>query len=446
MKGLLKQIYWKLPINNEVKEKISQKRYERILRKEEEEDKNRVISIIDDYSEISSYSEFVLEQYGKKSEMYKQYKTFNNENQKVNLAAYYLTQFHPNDKNDEWWGKGTTEWNNVNQALPQFVGHYQPRKPGELGYYDLRLKENMERQIEIAKNYGVNIFCFYYYWFDGDRLLEKPLNMFLQNKDLDMKFCYCWANENWTKRFSGTDEGILMGITQTTESYEAFIDSVLLDMMDDRYYRINNKPVISIYRPSLIPYPEEVLKVWRKKAKDTIGTDLYLIAVQERDVNKDWGAVGFDAETEFQPKQIQHKCKEITSAIKTIRKDFSGNIYDYKDLVEKKKYLIPSNLNKKVYSAVMPMWDNTARRNFRGTIFHGSTPQLYKEWLSDIVNRTNKRNDLDDKLIFINAWNEWGEGTYLEPDYKYGFAYLQATKEALDGYKNQEWQNRIEIG
>lgn len=432
MKGLLKQIYWKLPINREIKQKISQKRYEIILRKEEQEDKKIEVPITNNYSETYSYSKFVLEGYGRKSEEYKSYKNFNNVNQKSNIAAYYLTQFHPNEKNDEWWGKGTTEWNNVNQAIPQFVGHYQPRKPGELGYYDLRIKENMERQIEIAKNYGVNIFCFYYYWFDGDRLLEQPLDMFLENKDLDMKFCYCWANENWTKRFSGTDEGILMGMTKTTESYEAFIDSVLSDMMDDRYYRIDNKPVISVYRPSHIPSPKKVLNAWRKRAKDVIGSDLYLIAVQERDVNIEWSKVGFDAETEFQPKQIQHKCKDITSAVNTIRKDFAGNIYDYEDLVVNKKYLIPTNFNKKVYSAVMPMWDNTARRNFRGTIFYGSTPQLYKQWISDILNRTIERDDLDDKLIFVNAWNEWGEGAYLEPDDFYGYSYLQATREALD--------------
>lgn len=432
MKGLLKQIYWKLPINKEIKEKISKKRYERILRKEEEEDKSKIISIIEDSSELHSYSKFILDQYGKKSDMYTHYKKQRDKKQSVNLAAYYLTQFHPNEKNDEWWGKGTTEWNNVNQAIPQFVDHYQPRRPGELGYYDLRLKENMMRQIEIAQNYGVNIFCFYYYWFDGERLLEQPLNMFLENKDLDIQFCYCWANENWTKRFSGTDEGILMGITQTTESYEAFIDSVLQDMMDNRYYRIDNKPVISVYRPSQIPCPEKVLKVWRKKAKDILGVDLYLIAVQERDTSIDWSEIGFDAETEFQPKQIQHKCKEINNLVKTIRKDFAGNIYDYEDLVLNKKYLISTNLNKKVYPAVMPMWDNTARRNFRGTIFHGSTPELYKVWLSDIVKKMMKKTNLDDKLIFINAWNEWGEGAYLEPDYYYGFSYLQATRDALD--------------
>lgn len=434
MKGLLKSIFWKLPISLRLKEKISQKRYERILRKEELLDKNNDISLIDDSEKISAYSKYVLGQYSKRSDLYRSYTKSDKKKHDIHLAAYYLTQFHPNSKNDEWWGKGTTEWNNVNQAIPQFYGHYQPRRPGELGYYDLRLKENMERQIEIAKNYGIDIFCYYYYWFDGERLLEKPLDMFLKNKDLNIKFFYCWANENWTKRFSGTDEGILMKISNTVDSYEKFIDSVILDMRDNRYYRINDKPVISVYRPSQIPEPKKVLDAWRKKAKDVLDVDLYLIAVQEKDTSIDWSKYGFDSETEFQPKQIQHKCKEITNMVAPIRQDFSGHVYDYEDLVQSKKYVIPNNIKKKVYPAVMPMWDNTARRNVRGTIFHGSSPRLYEQWLGDVVDITMSSEVLDDKLVFINAWNEWGEGAYLEPDNYYGYAYLEATRNAIKNY------------
>ncbi|WP_286313019.1 glycoside hydrolase family 99-like domain-containing protein [Romboutsia ilealis] len=433
MKSFLKKIYWKLPINYKLKEKISQRRFEKIIKKEEVQDKNKKVEIVDNKEVLYSYVKSNLEQYGSKSEYFKEYSELieENINSNVDIAAYYLTQFHPNPENDAWWGKGTTEWNNVNQGTPQYVGHYQPRRPGEFGYYDLRLKDNMQRQIEVAKNYGVNIFCFYYYWFDGKRLLERPLNMFLENEDLDINFCYCWANENWTKRFSGTDEGILMKITNSKENYKEFIQSVLMDFKDNRYYKINNKPVISIYRPSLIPEAKEVLEYWRNKVKEEIGMDLYIVAVQERDTSFDWTTIGFDAETEFQPKQIQHNCKDITKNISTLRKDFGGVIYDYEDLVNHKKYTIKDNLKKKVYPAVMPMWDNTARRNFRGTIFHGSTPELYKKWLYDVLCMVKKRNNLDKNLIFINAWNEWGEGAYLEPDSYYGYAYLQATKEAI---------------
>jgi len=441
MKSTLKRLFWKLPISQEWKKKISRKRYEYILRKEEAYDNQIKLEILDDKEYNYEYIKYVLEQYGKKSKNYVKYSEHNDIkcNDRVHIAAYYLTQFHPNKQNDEWWGKGTTEWNNVNQAIPQFVGHYQPRKPGELGYYDLRLKEVFQRQVELAKNYGIDIFCFYYYWFDGERLLERPLNMFLQNKDLNIKFCYCWANENWTKRFSGTDEGVLMKITSTEDNYKNFIESVLEDFRDERYYRINEKPVISIYRPILIPEPKKVLQHWRKRAKEVLGSDLYIIAVQERDPSVDWSLVGFDAETEFQPKQVQHLCQDITKKVKPIRKDFCGQVYDYAQLVNQQTYLIKKNFEKKVYSAVMPMWDNSARRNFRGLIFHGSTPLLYKKWMKDILERTKKRTNLDDKLIFINAWNEWGEGAYLEPDAYYGYAYLQATYESIKEIEGENY-------
>lgn len=427
MKEKLKRIFWKLPISSEIKKKISRKRFERIIEKEEQQDRaGNKVTVSGSDEGFKSYIEYVLESYGRKSSDYCSFEHHDAKSNNITIAAYYLTQFHPNPQNDEWWGKGTTEWNNVNQAVPQFDGHYQPRKPGELGYYDLRIKENMQRQIELARNYGIGAFCFYYYWFAGDRLLERPLNMFLKNSDLDIPFFYCWANENWTKRFSGTDTGILMGMEDTEENYCNFIDAVLPDMKDPRYYRIKGKPVISVYRPGKMPNPKSVLENWRNKAHD-MGIELYIIAVQERNVSDNWTDVGYDAETEFQPKQIQHLCKEITRDVKPIRKDFSGNVYDYADLINNRRYMIAENQKKKVYPAVMPMWDNTARRNQRGIIFHGSTPALYKKWLADVVNNVSMSNEMDDKLIFINAWNEWGEGTYLEPDAAFGYAYLEAT-------------------
>lgn len=429
IKSTLKKIYWKLPINKDLKQKISDKRFERMIRLEEISDKKGEFNITSDKNSLVSFTKYSMSLNGRKSEYYCGFQKHDALKNETTIVAYYLTQFHPNKQNDEWWGKGVTEWNNVNKAVPQFTGHYQPRRPGELGYYDLRIKENMKRQIELAKNYGVGAFCFYYYWFADDRLLELPLNMFLENKDLDIPFFYCWANENWTKRFSGTDEGILMGMDETEENYIRFINSILNDMKDDRYYRINNKPVITVYRPSKMPNPSKVLKEWRTIALKE-GFDLYIIATQEKDTSINWCNFGFDAETEFQPKQIQHNCKEITNQVHPIRNDFSGIVYDYEDLVKNKKYLIKENMDKKVYHAVMPMWDNTARRNHRGTIFYKSSPELYEQWLKDIIKLTNDKKILDSHLVFINAWNEWGEGTYLEPDEEFGYAYLEVTHNA----------------
>lgn len=432
MKELLKRLFWKLPISPAWKEQISRDRYERMLQKEREYDATASLSVVRDKDILREYAEYVLSRYGARSDAYREFERKPFRNHDVKLVAYYLTQFHPNAENDEWWGKGTTEWNNVNQAVPQFVGHYQPRRPGELGYYDLRVRDTFSRQIELAKNYGIGAFCFYYYWFDGGkRLLDYPLNLFLSDQSLDIPFFYCWANENWTKRFSGVNSDVLMGITPSTENYRSFIDSVLADLSDCRYLRIDGRPVLSVYRPSLIPNPKVVISYWRERVLEATGDRLYLIAVQEKDTETDWSSVGFDAESEFQPKQVQHYCKDITKRVRPVRDDFSGVVYDYADLVESRRYNLVGNTEKKVYPAVMPMWDNSARRNFRGTIFHGSTPSLYKQWLSDVVRSVRQRSDLDDKLVFINAWNEWGEGAYLEPDQEYGYAYLDATYEAL---------------
>ena len=429
LKKVLNTIFSKLPISEEMKHKAHVAWAEYKINKEEKQDQNNVFQIRSDNTVLKEYVENIFASYGKRMPEYCEWEEHQQVSSKYHLSAYYLTQFHPNPQNDEWWGKGTTEWNNVNQAVPQFIGHYQPRKPGELGYYDLRLKDNMKRQIELAKNYGISEFCFYYYWFDGQRLLERPLDMFLKSSDLDIEFSYCWANENWTKRFSGTDAGALMKITQSVESYSQFVDSVLPDMKDTRYHRINGKPILSIYRPSSIPEVKTVIETWQSKAKEYLGTQLYLIAVLGGDNKRDWIMEGFDATTEFQPRSIEYCCPEITSKVNPIRKDFGGKVYDYEDLVINKRY--NTNFDKKCYPAIMPMWDNTARRNHRGTIFNGSTPLLYKKWLKEILDNLDRNEKLDEKRVFINAWNEWGEGAYMEPDYGFGYAYLQATYEII---------------
>lgn len=426
----LKGLFWKLPLSAEFKENLRVRRYERILEREAAGDAGSLRVVADD-NLLRSYAEYVLESYDARADGYVGYQRHDEAKSDVLLVAYYLTQFHPNAQNDAWWGRGTTEWNNVCKAVPQFTGHYQPRKPGELGYYDLRLKCNMQRQIELANNYGVGAFCFYYYWFDGgQRLLEGPLNMFLDDSSLDIPFFYCWANENWTKRFSGTSNDVLMGIAQSFENYIAFMRDVASDFNDERYVRIDGRPVLSVYRPSLIQDPERVISEWRRICKEECGSEPYLIAVQERDTGIDWSAVGFDAESEFQPKQVQHSCHNITKQVCTVREDFGGTVYDYADLVENRRYATWSR-DKKVYPAVMPMWDNTARRNHRGTIFHGSTPELYGRWLTDAIDEVCGRQDLDRKMVFLNAWNEWGEGAYLEPDSLWGYAYLDATHRAV---------------
>lgn len=427
LKSKLKRLYFTIPLPEKLKNLLY---FFYKTKKEKVETNNRDFDIRTEYS--NDFTKYVLSIPNMKSDEYVEYKQHDRKgNAPIKYVAYYLTQFHPNPQNDEWWGKGTTEWTNVSKAVPQFNNHYQPRLPGELGYYDLRLKEVFERQIELAHNYGIYAFCFYYYWFDGKRLLEKPLDLFLKNSDLDIKFCVSWANENWTKRFSGTNTDVLMKVGDTPESDIAFIHDVIPIFLDNRYYRINGKPVLIVYRPANLHDPSKVIKTWREIVKKSCGTELYLIATQEKADTCDWISMGFDAETEFMPKAVMPRLDEINSTVNIIRNDFSGCIYSYKEIVEKKLYQNHKNLYRKVYPAVMPMWDNTARRNQNAVIFHGSTPLLYARWLKDIVSKVKGNNILDDQLVFINAWNEWGEGAYLEPDRFWGYAYLEETMQSI---------------
>lgn len=367
---------------------------------------------------------------------YSQSKT-SNINSDIKIFAYYLTQYHPTPENDAWWGRGVTEWNNVSRSVPLFLSHYQPRIPGELGYYDLRLSENIIRQAELAKQYGLSGFCFYYYWFDeGERILEKPLNTFLENSSIEIEFFYCWANHSWYKRFDGNSNEILIHMSEDKEIYKKFIYSVISDFKDERYYKIHGKPVLVIYEAFELSLEDmrEVVSFWRKHTIMEGFPDLYLIAVKKDKYISPYLKYGYDAETEFHPRTLQTETKLINSELEFVTSNFKGQVYDYKDIVENKKYFkLETN---KTYRSIMTLWDNTARKNNFSLVFHNSTPRLYGAWLRDIINETKENKQLDDNLIFINAWNEWGEGAYLEPDKYYGYAMLQETRNALENNLN----------
>ena len=390
-----------------------------------------------DVSDISPCSNEVLESYCKtvldipsrRREEYMEYREYpKNAPRRALLCAYYLTQYHPTEKNNLWWGKGTTEWTNVSKAVPQYPSHYQPRLPGELGFYDLRLKDNMRRQIELAKNYGIDAFSFYYYWFNGERALELPLNNFLNDDSLDIKFCLCWCNEDWTRRYSGTSSEVLLSVGKSEDSYIRFIQDVIPTFKDRRYMEIDGRYVLIIYRPSEMPSPENTIKKWRNEVKIQTGKDLYLIASQERSINENWTKKGFDAVSQFQPASCIEGTKEITSQYQCIRSDFNGHLYDYEDA--HRQAMEGLKKHKKIYPAVMPMWDNTSRRNNCPNVFENSTPYSYYRWLKDAIDYVSMNDELEEKMVFINAWNEWGEGAYIEPDREYGYAYLEESYNA----------------
>lgn len=342
------------------------------------------------------------------------------------LICFYLPQFHPIPENNAWWGEGFTEWTNVKAAQPQFEGHYQPHVPGELGYYNLTNTAVQRRQIELAKLYGIEGFCFYFYWFGGKRLLETPIENYLNDKSLDLPFCLCWANENWSRRWDGLDSEILISQQHSPDDDLSFIRHVAQYMRDPRYIRIDGKPLLLVYRPSLLPSAKETAKAWRNWCRENGIGEIFLAYTQSFEA-VDPANYGFDAAIEFPPNNSAPP--DVTGSVTPIAGDFAATVYDWRALVERSKnYGQPEY---KLFRGVNPSWDNTARRKNKGSILLHSSPCGYQEWLYNAIVDTKKRfANPDERLIFINAWNEWAEGAHLEPDQRYGYAYLEATRMA----------------
>lgn len=356
----------------------------------------------------------------------------------VKLICFYLPQFHEIPENNTWWGHGFTEWTNVQPAQPQFIGHYQPHIPGELGYYNLLNKQTQRRQIEIAKLYGIEGFCFYFYWFGGKRLLETPTNNYLTDESLDLPFCLCWANESWSRRWDGLDQDILIEQNHSEEDDLSFIKYISKYMRDPRYIRINNKPLLLVYRPSLLPSAKATAARWRDWCSANGVGEIYLAYTQSFE-KQDPREFGFDAAIEFPPNRI--KATKIELGISYFQKPFDGKAYDWRKLLAlSSRYKQPKY---KLFRSVCPAWDNSARRKNTGTVFLNNTPEKYQKWLRNAVGDTAKRfSNPDERLVFINAWNEWAEGAHLEPDAHYGYAWLQATRNGLSGEKYIPDNNR----
>jgi glycosyltransferase involved in cell wall biosynthesis len=346
---------------------------------------------------------------------------------RAKLIAFYLPQFHPIPENDAWWGRGFTEWTNVTRAVPQFVGHYQPRLPGELGFYDLRLPGVIRRQVELARQYGVHGFCFHYYWFAGRRLLERPLDIFLENRDIDFPFCLCWANENWTRRWDGQENDILMAQEHTPENDLAFIEDLVHYLRDERYIRIDGKPLVIVYRPSILPDCRATLERWRSYCRK-VGIGEILLAMVQFDVH-DPREYGFDVALEFPPHKLAAGLGAINHTLDIVNPDYRGHVVHYQSVIDRAKSLpVPDY---PLVRGVFPGWDNEARRPGQGYTFAFSTPQRYGEWLESAVRYAEAHPVGGESIVMVNAWNEWAEGAHLEPDRRYGYGFLQATRDVV---------------
>lgn len=345
----------------------------------------------------------------------------------VRVICFYLPQFHPIPENDAWWGNGFTEWSNVRPAIPQFEGHYQPHVPdNHIGYYNLLDRDVQAKQIELAKQYGIEGFCFYLYWFSGKRLLEQPIDNYLNDPSLDLPFCVCWANENWSRRWDGLEDDLLMVQHYSVEDDLNFISNIAKYLRDPRYIRVDGKPLLLIYRPNLFPDMKATSKRWRDWCLANGYGEIYLAYPQSFEC-VDPEIYGFDAAVEFPPNNSSPP--NITAGVKPVVENFRSTVYDWRVFIDRsERYLDPGY---KLFRGVCPSWDNTARKKNKGTVFHNSCPKLFTRWLTNAFTDTLTRFDNpDERIVFINAWNEWAEGAHLEPDQRYGYAWLQAVKDA----------------
>jgi lipopolysaccharide biosynthesis protein len=353
---------------------------------------------------------------------------------RIKLVAFYLPQFHTIRENDEWWGEGFTEWRNVGAATPRFPGHDQPHVPGALGAYDLRDPAVRRAQAEMAATAGIDAFCYYHYWFHGRRLLEEPFEAVLRSGQPRFPFVLCWANENWTRSWSGNRREVLMEQRYSAEDDRHHARWLARAFADERYLRIAERPVFLVYRASLLPEPRRVTDALRQEAaRAGLGDPLLLRVESFRSEHGNPEGLGFDGAVEFQPDwtALPGKLRWLLEryARRALRRPpVRAERYDYGAVVMKAlQKTEPEYLR---FPGVTPRWDNSPRRARGAVVLQESTPELYERWLAAAIERAPRVGPAGETLIFINAWNEWGEGAHLEPDVRWGDEYLQATQRA----------------
>jgi hypothetical protein len=376
---------------------------------------------------------------------------------RVKLLAFYFPQFHAIPENDEWWGKGFTDWVNVRGARPMFDGHYQPRVPLGNRYYDQSEKATIEWQIETARSHGVHGFCHYHYWFDGKQLLNTPTDIVMESKELDFPFCLAWANETWSRRWDGRDHHILQEQTHRPDKaiWEAHFNYLFRAWSDERAIKVDGKPLFLIYRAHRVNQIGEMFDFWRELAHRRGLPGLYFATIKQYEFPMPEVLKHFDAVVQFQPfealyspdfevplptiqrgravqlarRLLPEKAQDVLRAVRYSL--FEGlTFYDY-DSVWKHILKAEREAGIPAFPGAFVDWDNTARYKKRARIFRGASPERFEHWFRQLVQVTAQR-PAPEHFIFLNAWNEWAEGTYLEPDARYGSKYLEAVRRSLE--------------
>jgi len=347
------------------------------------------------------------------------------------LIAYYLPQYHPIPENDRWWGKGFTEWTNTAKMVPLFPGHYQPHVPADLGFYDLRVPETRVAQAEMAKAYGIEGFCYYHYWFAGKRLLERPFDEVLKTGEPNYPFCICWANETWTGRWHGCDDRVLIEQTYPgINDYKNHFYEILPAFLDSRYIRIEEKPIFLVYNPQNLPDPFIFTECWRECAVKEGLKGIYFIGTSKMPwVPSEFGFDGVTTKKGMHPAALGelHGTRKVRRFIRRML-CYPEDVYQYKSIF---KYLFDLEAKEEnVFPSVIPNWDNSPRCGKRGVIFHDASPKYFASHLKNTIDLVVQKK-FDKRLVFIKSWNEWAEGNHLEPDLRYGKAYLEVIKDSI---------------
>jgi glycosyl transferase family WbsX len=337
------------------------------------------------------------------------------------VIAFYLPQYYPIPENDAWYGAGFTEWRNVVQAQPLFPGHYQPHLPKDLGFYDLRVPEIRAAQARMAKTFGIDAFCYYHYWFEGQRPLRKVVDDVLNHGFPQMPFCLAWANENWSRHWDASANEVLLTQRYSAEDAEEHGLFLLNAMSHPLYLRVNGRPVLFIYRIQALPNPQQTLSRWREVWRAGGIADVEIVKFDTWRNFEDPRQYGADSAAQFPP----HGIDEHVSRVYPAGVQEGNSVFDYEEVV--RRQIAADAPAWRRHECVVPSFDNSPRRGDGGSfLLHGSTPELYGEWLEAIYRRAP-----EDGLVLINAWNEWAEGAHLEPDLRYGNAYLEATANAV---------------